>query len=114
MALLRLLPRCLLRVAMQLHHGTFEFALDDERHHGERTFDRRVDHILLLPARRLEYEVRHIRFRASSSALGNKIAWMTDTDPQPPVLLGRQMRGDVLQPIMATAAAAELQLDDAR
>jgi hypothetical protein len=38
---------------------------------------------------------------------------MADADAQPPVLLRRQVRGDVLQPVVAAAAAAELQLHGA-
>ena len=32
---------------------------------------------------------------------------------KPPILLRRQMRGNVLQPVVSAAAAAELQLDGA-
>ncbi len=53
-------------------------------------------------------------FAAGSRALGNQVARMPDAEAQPPVVLRRQVRGNVLQAVVSAAAAAELHLDGSR
>src|SRR5471030_1080347 len=99
-----------LRVAMQVHHRAFHLVVDREWHYSKRAFDRCIDYVLLLAPRWFQHKIRHIRFRAGTRGFGNEITRMADADPQPPILLHRQMRGNVLQSIVPAAAAAKLQL----
>lgn len=99
---------------MQAHHGLLGVAGNQVRQRIQASIDGAIDLLLLFPARRLEHEIGHIVLARRRGARRQQVARVPDAQAQAPELLRGQVRGDVLQAVMAARAAPELELDRAR